>query len=285
MPEFITNLIADYGQGALRLLMFGASGAVLYLVAFSVVQPLIRRSLDRANLDDHAKNPILKISWTLLLLGVFAAAFAIGGFGNLLASLATIAAAGTLAIGFAMQNVIKNFVSGIFIFIEQPFRIGDWIEWDGHSGIVKDIQLRVTRVRTFDNETLTVPNSALTDNVLKNPVANDRLRVKFVFGIGYEDDIGRATEIILEEANAHDGILDDPEPSVRLTELADSYVGLQCRFWIDEPGRSDFIRARSEYVRTVKERFDEEGINIPYPQRDLSGQVAFSGVEGALQEE
>ncbi|MFP4175509.1 MAG: mechanosensitive ion channel family protein, partial [Halobacteriales archaeon] len=151
----------------------------------------------------------------------------------------------------------------------------DWIEWENgtYSGIVEDISLRVTRVRTFDNELLTVPNSSLTENVVKNPVEGNRLRLKFVFGIGYDDDIERATEIIVEEAEEHDGIMDDPAPSVRVTELADSYVGLQSRIWILNPSRADFVKVRSEYVENVKNRFDDEGIEIPFPQRDLSGVV------------
>ncbi len=279
MPDFFVKIIegfhyyySEYGK-IIRFLLSGVSGVLLYAIAYLIVQPLISRTMDRANIDDHARKPLLKITWILLLLGIFAVMFAIAGFGNLLTSLSTIAAAGTLAIGFAMQNVIKNFVSGVFIFLERPFRIGDWIEWEDFSGLVTDINLRVTRVKTFDNEMLTVPNSTLTDNVLKNPVSNDKLRVKFVFGIGYDDDIGRATEIIIEEAKAHNMILNDPEPSVRLTELGDNSVGLQSRFWIQEPARSDFVKARSDYVTAVKKRFDQEGIEFPYPQRELSGEV------------
>jgi small-conductance mechanosensitive channel len=175
-----------------------------------------------------------------------------------------------------MQDVLKNFVAGIFIFTDKPFRIGDWIEWDDHAGVVEDISLRVTRVRTFDNELLTVPNATLTDDVIKNPVAKDTLRLKFVFGIGYDDDIAEATEIIVEEAEAHEEILDDPAPSVRLTELGDSAVGLQSRIWIANPSRSDFTRIRGEYVTAVKDRFDAAGIDIPYPQRALSGGVVLA---------
>jgi small-conductance mechanosensitive channel len=174
-----------------------------------------------------------------------------------------------------MQDVIANFVAGVFIYTDRPFRIGDWIEWDGNSGVVEDISLRVTRVRTFDNELLTVPNSQLTDGVIKNPVAKEQLRLKFLFGIGYDDDIDRATEIIIEEAEKHEEILDDPAPSVRLTELGDSSVGLQSRIWIDDPSRADFVKTRGEYVTAVKERFDEEGINIPYPNRTIGGDLAI----------
>ncbi|MDY6780428.1 MAG: mechanosensitive ion channel family protein, partial [Halobacteria archaeon] len=122
------------------------------------------------------------------------------------------------------------------------------------------------------------PNSQLTDGVIKNPVDEDQLRMKFVFGIGYEDDIERATEIIIEEAEENDDILDDPAPSVRLTELADSYVGLSARFWIEDPSRADFVRTRSDYVESVKKAFDDEGIEIPFPQRDLSGSVEVNDV-------
>jgi len=204
------------------------------------------------------------------------------GFGNFLTALATVGAAATLAIGFALQDVLKNFAAGVFIFTDKPFRIGDWIEWDGNAGVVEDISLRVTRVRTFDNELLTVPNSNLTDDVIKNPVAKDQLRLKFLFGIGYGDDIDKATDIIMDEAEAHEGILEDPGPSVRLTELGDSSVGLQSRFWIGNPSRADFVKTRAEYVKAVKERFDQEGIDIPYPNRTISGDLEMAGFDSAV---
>ena len=118
------------------------------------------------------------------------------------------------------------------------------------------------------------------DGVIKNPVAKDKLRVKFVFGIGYDDDIPEATEIIIEEAQKHDEILDEPAPSVRLTELGDSSVGLQSRIWISDPSRADFVKTRGEYVEAVKRRFDEEDINIPYPNRTIGGGLELSNVEG-----
>ncbi|MFB6200425.1 MAG: mechanosensitive ion channel family protein [Halorhabdus sp.] len=254
----------------------------VYILGRVTVVPVVDRLLRARDLDTHARRPLQKLTAGLVVFAAIAIAFAFAGFGNILTALATIAAAATLAIGFAMQDVIANFVAGVFIFTDRPFRIGDWIEWDGHSGVVEDISLRVTRVRTFDNELLTVPNSQLTDGVIKNPVANDQLRLKFTFGIGYDDDIDRATEIIVAEAKAHDDILDDPEPSVRLVELGDSSVGLQSRIWISNPSRADFVKARAEYVQAVKERFDEEGINIPYPNRTIGGELAVEG--GALAE-
>ena len=241
---------------------------VIYKVA---VTPLVQRVFDRQGLDEHARRPLQKIVAFLVLFAGVTVAFGAAGYQGFLRSLATIAAAATLAIGFALQDVIKNFVAGVFIYTDRPFRIGDWIEWQGNSGVVEDISFRVTRVRTFDNELLTVPNHALTSDVVKNPVAKKTLRLKFVFGIDYEDDVEKATDIIVEEAEQSEAILADPAPSVRLTELADSYVGLQSRIWIDDPSRADFVKARADYVKAVKARFDDEDISIPFPQRTVSG--------------
>lgn len=255
---------------ALRfLLAFGA----IWLVGKKVGLPFVERALKKRELDAHVRSPLLKlVNFGILFIGV-AVAFGFAGYGNFLVSLAGITAAGALAVGLALQNVISNFVAGVFIYIDKPFRVGDWIEWDNetYSGTVEDISLRVTHVRTFDNELLTVPNSALTEGVIKNPVEGDKLRLKFVFGIGYDDDIQEATDIIIEEAKRNPEIMDDPAPSVRLTELNDSDVGLQSRIWIPNPSRADFVRTKGEYITSVKQRFDEEGIDIPYPVRTLEG--------------
>ena len=264
------------------------AAAIAFVVAFVTViflgrlilLPITNRMMNSRGLDTHAKKPLQKLVSFLIIFLAITVAFGAAGLGSFLTAVATIAAAATLAIGFALQDVIKNFAAGIFIFTDKPFRIGDWIEWDGNAGVVEDISLRVTRVKTFDNELLTVPNGDLMDGVIKNPVAKDKLRVKFVFGIGYDDDIPEATEIIIEEAEKHDGILDDPAPSVRLTELGDSSVGLQSRIWISDPSRADYVKTRGEYVEAVKRRFDEEDINIPYPNRTIGGGLELSNVEG-----
>ncbi|MFA9515965.1 mechanosensitive ion channel family protein [Halopenitus sp. H-Gu1] len=265
----------EFAGTVVSTLVFFAVIAIVLVLNRAVFTPIVERVLDNRGLDPHARQPLNKIVSIVVLFGGIAVAFGFAGYGSFLQSLATIAAAATLAIGFALQDVIRNFVSGVFIYTDKPFRIGDWVEWNGNNGVVEDISFRVTRVRTFDNELLTVPNYELTNNVVKNPVAKDTLRLKFVFGIDYDDDIDRATEIILEEAETHPDILADPAPSVRLNELADSYVGLQSRVWIGDPSRADFVTTRAEYVQSVKERFDEADISIPFPQRTVSGRDAW----------
>ncbi|WP_136686693.1 mechanosensitive ion channel family protein [Halorhabdus amylolytica] len=282
IARLLENANVPYADTVGAAITFVLVAVGVYVLGRATIVPLVNRLMKARSLDTHARKPLRKLTGGVLGFVSVAVAFAFAGFGSILTALATIGAAATLAIGFAMQDVIANFVAGVFIFTDRPFRIGDWIEWDNHSGIVEDISLRVTRVRTFDNELLTVPNSDLTTGVIKNPVAKDQLRMKFTFGIGYDDDVDKATEIILAEAEAHDDILDDPGPSVRLVELGDSSVGLQSRIWIANPSRSDFVKTRGEYVKAVKERFDAEGINIPYPNRTIGGELAVEG--GALAE-
>jgi len=277
---FLDRLLPNsYATPITQLIYFAVVFLIIYFVGKLAVLPLISKILSKNDVEEHAKQPILKIIKFAILFIAVAVAFGFAGFGNFLTAFATIAAAGTLAIGFAMKDIIANFVSGIFIYTEKPFKIGDWIEWNGNEGVVEEISLRVSRVRTFDNELLTVPNSLLTNNVVKNPVAKDKLRLKFLFGIAYEDDINKANEIIVRKAEEHNEILEDPEPSVRVTELANSYIGLQSRFWIKDPNRTDFIKIKSDYVQSVKEAFDEEDIEIPFPQVDLSGHVEVTDIE------
>ena len=283
---FVAGILREagvpYASAVGSALTFLVVAILITLVGRLVVLPVVNRFLNARGLDAHAKKPLQKIVSISVGFVAVAVAFGAAGYGNFLGALATIAAAATLAIGFAMQDVIKNFVAGVFIFTDKPFRIGDWIEWDDNAGVVEDISLRVTRVRTFDNELLTVPNSHLTDGVIKNPVANERLRMKFVFGIGYDDDVDAATAIIVDEAESHEAILNDPAPSVRLVELGDSSVGLQSRIWVEDPSRADVVKVRSEYVTQVKERFDEEDITIPYPNRTIGGDLELAGMDGVV---
>ncbi len=283
IAESLDSLNVPYAGTVADLTIFVASFLAVYLVGRAVVGPVFGRALDARGLDAHAKRPLRKlVNFAVLFLAV-TVAFGLAGFGSFLQALATIGAAATLAIGFALQDVIRNFVAGVFIFTDRPFRIGDWIEWNDNAGVVEDISLRVTRVRTFDNELLTVPNGELMGGTIKNPVDGDRLRLKFVFGIGYDDDIDAATEIIVEEAKAHETILTDPAPTVRLVELGDSSVGLQSRVWIGDPSRGDLVRVRSEYVQAVKERFDAAGIDIPYPNRTIGGGLELANAEAIVE--
>ena len=276
---FLSDLLADVGVPA-QLASAAASAAVFVAVSVGVyagsklvVVPVVERLLRGREVDEHVRKPVVLSAYGVTLFVGLVLAFSLAGFGNILVALSTVTAAATLAVGFAMQDVLKNFVAGVFIYTDEPFRTGDWIEWEGNSGHIEDISLRVSRVRTFDNEHLTVPNSQLTDGVIKNYDKNRTLRLRFTFRIGFEDDIDEATDIIVEEARKQTGILDDPEPSVRLVEINDASFGLQSRIWIEDPGESDFLEIRGRFVQRVTDRFDAAGITIPYPRRTVDGSL------------
>ena len=171
---FLGDLLAGVGLPS-QLATAVAAGVVFvavfvtaYVVSKVAIVPVVERLLTRREIDEHVRKPMVLLVYGVALFFGLALAFSIAGLGNILVALSTVTAAATLAIGFAMQDVLKNFVAGVFIYTDEPFRTGDWIEWEGNSGYIEDISLRVSRVRTFDNEHLTVPNSRLTDGVIKN---------------------------------------------------------------------------------------------------------------------
>ncbi|GAA0717199.1 small-conductance mechanosensitive channel [Halorubrum trapanicum] len=254
-------------------LQFVAGFVAVLLLGKLVLIPGLRRVVRSRGFDEAVLSLGANVLNAVVWVAAIAIGFAVAGYGSFLSAFAVFGGAIALAVGFAAQDLLGNFVAGVFILKDKPFEVGDWIEWDGNSGRVEEIDLRVSRVRTFDNELVTVPNGDLANSAVTNPVAYDTLRQKFVFGIGYDDDIEEATDIIVEKAEAHEEILDDPGVSVRLVELGDSAVGLQSRWWIADPDRGDFVRVRSEYVTAVKEAFDDAGIDMPYVHRQLTGSV------------
>jgi len=258
---------------------------VLFVVAFVVIYLLgryfatraVESSLERRGFDETLVGLALSVTVAVTAVVALALAATVAGFGVVLAAFATLGGALALAVGFAAQDIIANFVAGVFIIQDEPFSVGDWIEWNGNEGVVREIQLRVTKLDTFDNELVTVPNSALANAAVVNNVANDQRRVSVDFGIGYEDDIEGARDAILDEGSDIDGVLAEPEPTAPVTSLGDSAVVLQGRIWID-PAESGYGAVRAQFVEAVKERFDAEGIDMPYPNTELSGGVEVTNV-------
>lgn len=276
--DILQDVGVPYARPIGSAVTFVVAFVVLYFVGRAVIGRVVGRVLDRRGLDVHAKRPLQKLTRIVIVFAAIAVAFGLAGYGNFLGALATVAAAATLAIGFAMQDVIANFVAGVFIIQDEPFTVGDWIEWNGNEGVVREVQLRVTKLDTFDNELVTVPNSDLANAAVVNNVANDRRRVSVDFGAGYDDDVERAREAIVDEGARVDAVLDDPEPSAPVTQLGDSAVVLSGRVWI-RPDESSYGAVRSEFVEAVKERFDADGLDMPYPNTELSGDITVTNAE------
>lgn len=242
---------------------------LFYLVGKIVVKPLITSLVGRKY--EMLAPSVGGLAYVLTVLVGIIAGLTAAGYQETLSILSAVAAGGTFAIGFAMRDTLSAFVAGIFILIDKPFKKGDWIEWSDKKGRVQEINIRTTVVETFNNEILTVPNNELSNNTIKNPVANGHLRGTTVFGIGYDDDIEEARDIIKLAMTENEMIADDPDPDVVLTELNDSDVGLQARYWLEQPTRAKYVKAREALMQQVKEQFDDAGIDIPYPTRTIAG--------------
>ncbi|MFT4889374.1 MAG: small conductance mechanosensitive channel [Halobacteriales archaeon] len=263
------------------VVLFVVVFVLIYLLGTYFAPRAVRAGLERRGFDETLVG--LAVSTTTVVTAVVAVALAatIAGFGVVLAAFATLAGALALAVGFAAQDLVANFVAGVFIIQDEPFEVGDWIEWNGNAAVVREIQLRVTKLDTFDNELVTVPNSTLVNTAVTNPVANDTLRLAYDFGIGYGDDIENARTAILEEGSKIEGVLENPEPAAPVADLGDSAVVLSGRVWID-PNESSAAGVRAQFVEAVKERFDAEGIDMPYPNTELSGGVEVEPI-GAVE--
>lgn len=235
----------------------------VYLVGRYVVEPLLTYALETAGVEVTLRRTVEQtVHVAVLLFGTYAG-LTFSNVTRYINVTAPIVAAVTLAVGFAARDIVSNLVSGVFIVADPTFKIGDWIEWNEQSGVIDDITFRVTRVRTFDNEIVSVPNSQLATSAVTNSVERDRLRISTEFWIDYDDDLDVATTILRQEAESAAEILDSPEPTVRVMDVNDSRVQLQSRIWIQHPSRQDFVNVRSEYLRRVKARFREEGIRMP----------------------
>ncbi len=180
------------------VVVFSISLAVFYAVGRFVLEPLVERTLRIRSVNLTIRGAILRVVRAAVWFAGILLALDLAGI-DVFGASATLAAALTIAVGFATRDIAANFVGGVFIVTDPRFNIGDWISWSGNEGIIEDITFRVTRVRTFDNELITVPNSVLTTNAVKNPVAGDMLRVQHVFPLAYGVDIDAVDAILLRK--------------------------------------------------------------------------------------
>ena len=179
--------------------------------------------------------------------------------------LAAIGAAGFI-VGFALQGTLSNFAAGIMILVYRPYDIGDLVDIGGTFGTVEAMTIVSTTLRKLDNQKVIVPNNKIWGDIITNVTGTSKRRVDMVFGIGYSDDIAKAQKILEEILENHEAILKDPEPVVRVHELADSSVNFVVRPWVETDNYWDVYW---DITRSVKERFDAEGVSIPFPQRDV----------------
>ena len=197
---------------------------------------------------------------------IFVCIAALGQLGIQTASFVAIVGAAGLAIGLALQGSLSNFAAGVLLLIFRPFKVGDFIEAAGTSGVIQNIQIFTTELHTGDNKKVIVPNGRIISGNIINYSANDTRRVDLVFGIGYQDDIDAARAIIESLLAADERVLDEPKPLVAVVALADSSVNFVCRPWVKS---SDYWPVHYSLTEAVKKAFDANGISIPFPQQDV----------------
>jgi small conductance mechanosensitive channel len=265
--EWLTDL-----DGGVGTLVGFVTDLVLFLaifLAFRWLAKLVGRILDRSIGAMNRSSALLRnflVNTTKKIVVFVGLVVALGQIGvDIGPFLAAIGAAG-FVIGFALQGTLSNFANGVMIMIYRPYDIGDVVDMAGIVGTVNDMTLVSTTVRTFDNQTIVIPNSKIWGDVITNITANSTRRVDMTFGIGYDDDIQKALEVLNDIVHSHPKVLKDPEPTIQLHELGDSSLNFICRPWV---GASDYWAVYWEITRQVKERFDAAGISIPFPQRDV----------------
>lgn len=201
------------------------------------------------------------------------------GAGSIISGTATIISAGTLAIGVASRDIISNLTTGLFLIADPQFEVGDWVEWNDHEGIVEEVGIRVSRIRTFENRTIVVPNSQLGNSALVNHDDKDRIKVVIPIGVGYEEDLKIAKRVAVAEALKIESVMRDPMPGVSVTGLGASWVDMKLAVWIDDSDHETMFETRDDLVSRIKSRFGEENISMPYETTALAGQVEVANID------
>ncbi|MBO6716505.1 MAG: mechanosensitive ion channel family protein [Rhizobiaceae bacterium] len=246
------------------------TGILVFIIGYFVTR-WFQRWLDgsvmtRGRMDAGVRNSIKTVVGYVgiaiaVLIGVSAA-------GIDLSSLALVAGGLSLGIGFGLQNIVSNFVSGLILLVERPFKSGDWIVAGGFSGTVKKISVRATEIETFQRQSIILPNSELINSAVGNWTHKNRLgRVDIKIGVSYDADPRTVHSLLTEIAEAHETVLKNPAPMAVFTGFGDSSLDFELRFFLADVMSQ--LAVQNDIRFTIYERFKQEGIEIPYPQRDL----------------
>ena len=256
----VSELGAHYG---LKLL----TALITLWIGWKVVNFLgkgLRKWFDRTEFDEALETFIHSLVTMALKIMLVVTCAGIAGFPT--TSFVAVLGAAGLAVGMALSGTLQNFAGGVLILVLKPFRVGDVIETQGHTGKVRSIQIFNTIINTPDNKRIILPNGPVATGALVNYSAEDRRRVDMLFGIGYDDDIDQAKAILQRLIESDSRIDSDPEPFIAVKELADSSVNLVVRVW---GSSDDYWGIFFDMHESVKKTFDQEGISIPYPQSDV----------------
>jgi len=243
------------------------TGIILFVIGYWLIQrikKIAKKSVNKINVDKTLSNFFLNVLYFGLLALV--AVISLSAMGVETTSIVTIIGAAGLAIGLSLKDSLSNFAAGIVILVQRYFQVGDYIESGNDKGVVEEISIFSTRLHTYDNKVVIIPNSVLVNGSMINHTYKPERRVDTVFSIAYSDNIDRAREIILEVVKNNEMILTEPSPVIEVLQLADSSVNLAVRTWCQT---ANYWKVYYYMIENVKKAFDKEGITIPFPQREV----------------
>ncbi len=258
--DMIEMLAVNYGLkllGAIAIFLIGRWLAHLLVNG-------LKKLLGKAQVDETLVSFSGNVLYYLLLAVVVVAA--LGNLGISTTSVVAMLGAATLAIGLSLQDSLGNLAAGVMIILLRPYRVGDFVEINDELGYVTDIQIFHTTLTTRDNKTIFIPNNDALDSNITNYSKTELIRLDLTYGIGYDDDLLKAKQVLLEIAQAEELVVTEPAPIVIVAELGDNSVNLQVRPYVRV---NDIPAATAAITEQAKLRFDAEGISIPFPQRDV----------------
>jgi small conductance mechanosensitive channel len=243
-----------------------AAAAILVLGRFAAIgiRALLKRVLERSRVEATLVSFITNVAYVGLMAFVVIAA--LGQLGVQTASFVAVLGAAGLAVGLALQGSLANFAAGVLMIVFKPFKVGDFIEAGGGTGVVEEIGIFTTELKSPDNKKIIIPNAKATGDNIVNYTAKEQRRVDIVAGVSYSDDLDKVRGVLQQILSEEDRILDDPAPTIAVLELADSSVNFAVRPWVNTADYWDVFFALQE---KIKKRFDAEGIAIPFPQQDV----------------
>ena len=258
--DTIYEYIAEYGLKVVgAIVIFIVGRWIAKLLANLVEKALIKAKVD-ATLTKFANN----MCYITLLIFVIIAA--VGKLGVPIVQFTMVVGAAGLAIGLALQGSLANFASGVLMLVFKPFKLGDFVELAGAKGTVKEIQIFNTVLASPDNVRVIIPNAQATGGNILNYSVNGTRRVDLVAGVSYEDDLKKTQEVIQQVLAGDDRVLEDPAATVAVSELGDSSVNFVVRPWVKA---ADYWDVYFDITQKIKLALDQNGISIPYPQRDI----------------
>jgi len=264
LMETITRFLTGHQEIIFRISLRLAGAVLLFFLARVYLRRFHPRWFRRleSRLGRHTAVLVARSSaYGIWLLWFFAVLILFGvNPGTLIAGLGLF----SVAIGFAAQKSVSNLISGLFILFDRPFEIGDFVDIGGTTGTVITIDLLSTRIRTPDNLLVRIPNETVLGSVIKNFTRFDIRRLSLQVGVAYNSDLKHVQDVLHRVLSEHPLVLVDPAPRVMITEFADSSINFEAWVWVE---RTHFLDARTQIAQAIKEAFDREGIEIPFPQR------------------